>query len=480
MRTRSLDDLINDAGGPLNVLRSHTYDIVGGPPDITPPLIVPQVPQEFSLWEREARAWRESVALFDQSHHMEGLFIEGPDAQRLLASLSCNDLSRSTPNSAHQLICVNEDGQLIGDNIVFHLEENLFSIYGVSFAIDWVKYHAETSGYDVTARYDHRSPVYPNGHATSRPDFRYQIQGPLAGQLIEKLNGGPIGNVKFFHMTEITIAGVPCRALRHGMAGAIGLEVWGPWEHRDLVRDTIISSGQEFELRLVGGMAYLITAVESGWYQMTLPAIYTGDGLAAYRKWLPAGTAEGMQRLAGSLLHDRVEDYYRTPFDLGYGRLVGTKHDYIGKDALAAIKASGRAALKKVTLQWNPEDAAGLFAEMLIPGGRNVRNLHLPVMADKMEVHYDRISTGGTDIAGNSAYTVYTPNERAMLSLALVDPAVEIGDEIVIHWGEAGGGYGGGIVPATDIVEIRAIVSEAPYSRVAREDYRKPVMGTVA
>jgi vanillate/3-O-methylgallate O-demethylase len=101
-------------------------------------------------------------------------------------------------------------------------------------------------------------------------------------------------------------------------------------------------------------------------------------------------------------------------------------------------------------------------------------------MADKLNVHYDRISSGGTDIAGNSAYTVYTPNERAMLSLALVDSSVEIGDEIVIHWGEAGGGYGESVVPATDIIEIRAIVSQAPYSRVAREDYRKAVMGTVA
>ena len=79
-----------------------------------------------------------------------------------------------------------------------HLDENLFSVYGVPFALDWVRYHAETGGWDVTATYDERSPVYPNGHATARPAFRYQIQGPQAGALIEKLNGGPIGDVKSF------------------------------------------------------------------------------------------------------------------------------------------------------------------------------------------------------------------------------------------------------------------------------------------
>ena len=97
-----------------------------------------------------------------------------------------------------------------------------------------------------------------------------------------------------------------------------------------------------------------------------------------------------------------------------------------------------------------------------------------------MEVHYDRISSGGSDIRGNSAYTGYTPNERSILSLALVDPAVEIGDEIVIHWGEAGGGYGDAVVPATDIAEIRATVSPAPYTRVAREDYRKRAISGAA
>jgi vanillate/3-O-methylgallate O-demethylase len=411
---------------------------------------------------------------------MNGLFVEGPDAQRLLTSLACNDLSASTPNSAHQLICVNEDGQLIGDDILFHLDENRFSIYGVPFALDWVRFHAETGGYDVTATWDERSPVYPNGHATSRRDFRYQIQGPLAGALIEKLNGGPIGKVRFFHMTEITIAGIRCRALRHGMAGAIGLEVWGPWEHRDRVRDTIIEAGQEYGLRLVGGMSYLIGAFESGWYQMLVPAIYTGASMAEYRRWLPADSLEGVLRLTGSLELDRVEDYYRSPYDLGYGRLVGTEHDYIGKDALTAIRESGKPSLKKVTLRWHREDAARLLSEMLTPDGKDVRALHLPTLADKLDAHYDRISRGGDVIEGNSAFTGYTPNERALLSLALVDSSVEVGEEIVIHWGEAGGGYGGNVVPATDIVEIRTVVCPAPYTQAARGEYRKNAIGTAA
>ena len=34
---------------------------------------------EFSNWRDEQVAWRETAALFDQSHHMTDLQFEGPD-----------------------------------------------------------------------------------------------------------------------------------------------------------------------------------------------------------------------------------------------------------------------------------------------------------------------------------------------------------------------------------------------------------------
>ena len=467
--SQNLQSLLHEAGGPLNLLRAHKFDRTDANPAYQPQQIVPVIPQEFSLWERETRSWRESVALFDQTHHMSGLFLEGPDARRLLSDLAINDFTGSRPGTARQIVCVNDDGDLIGDGIVFHLEDERFSAYGAGFVQNWLMYHAQTGDYDVLAEYDPKAPVYPNGFANTRPDCRYQIQGPLAGALIEKLNGGPLGDLKFFHMTEMTIGGQRCRALRHGMAGAPGLEVWGPYEHREAIRDAIIEAGREFGLQLVGGMAYLIGAIESGWYQAVVPAIYTSDALRGYREWLPADQGEGMIRLAGSQALPRVEDYHRTPFDLDYGKLIRFDHEFVGRDAL--LRRRDEPALRKVTLQWNPEDAGSLFTQMLTPGGRNVRFLHLPAMCDKLDKHYDTLTLDGRGV-GNSAYTAYSANERSLLSLALVDDTVRIGDEVVIGWGEAGGGYGSAVTPATDIVPIRATVSPAPFAQVAREDYR--------
>ena len=70
-------------------------------------------------------------------------------------------------------------------------------------------------------------------------------------------------------------------------------------------------------------------------------------------------------------------------------------------------------------------------------------------------------------------FSGYSYNERSMLSLGVVDPDVEIGTEIKIVWGEAGGGSQKATVERHKQIEVRAVVSPVPYSKVARETYAK-------
>lgn len=72
---------------------------------------------------------------------------------------------------------------------------------------------------------------------------------------------------------------------------------------------------------------------------------------------------------------------------------------------------------------------------------------------------------------GLSTFTGYSFNERALLSLAVVDNDVELGNEVRITWGQDARAP---LLPASEPhrqVEIRAIVSPCPYSEVARADY---------
>ena len=68
-------------------------------------------------------------------------------------------------------------------------------------------------------------------------------------------------------------------------------------------------------------------------------------------------------------------------------------------------------------------------------------------------------------------FSGYSYNERSMLSLSTIDPEVEIGTEVALVWGEEGGGSRKTTVERHTQIDIRAMVSPAPYSRVAREFY---------
>jgi vanillate/3-O-methylgallate O-demethylase len=77
----------------------------------------------------------------------------------------------------------------------------------------------------------------------------------------------------------------------------------------------------------------------------------------------------------------------------------------------------------------------------------------------------------GGKLVGFSMFSGYSHNERSMLSLGVVDPDVEIGTEVTLVWGEEDGGTRKTTVERHRQMEIRAIVSPAPYSKVAREEY---------
>ncbi len=469
---RNLEELLQAVGDPIAFLRAPKQWERTEPADYVPPLIIPQVPSEFSSWEREQRAWREGVALFDQSHHMDGVYLSGADTHQLLASLAANRLSGSTPGRAHQIVLCNHDGYLIGDGILFHLAPGEWFMCGAPFAVNWVRFNVERSGLDIAAEYEGRSPVYANGHSNTRRHCRYQIQGPNAWALIEELNAGPVGDVPFFHLTELTIAGHRVHALRHGMAGSPGLEIWAPWELRDELRDEIAAVGRPYGLAFVGAHAYLTGTIESGWIASPLSAIYTGTALRSYREWLTLDHIEAMQGLVGSHQAASVEEYYVTPYDLGYARIVDLEHEFPGRDALAQL--SPEESRKPVSLVWNADDAASLLRNMLDPDAPRYKLLHLPtcgLVGEHCVCGYDTV-TAGDAFAGLALQASYTANERAIINLALVERTLEVGDEVVVRWGEAGGGFGDLVAEATEPLSIRATVGPIPYSRVARTEYR--------
>ncbi len=455
MSPRNLEEVLKAAGNTVDLLRNSQIGAY----------VYPVVAPEFSNWRSEQEAWRKSAVLFDQSHHMVDLFIEGPDATKLLSYLAINSFEGFTPEKAKQFVPVSYDGHVIGDGILFHLSPNKYVFVGRAPSANWIMFHAETGGFDVQIIKDDRSPSRPMGKPVVRQYYRYQIQGPNAKAIIEELNGGPMPDIKFFNMGYINIAGRQVRALRHGMAGAPGLEIWGPYGEGDEVKNAILEVGKNHGLHQVGSRAYATNTLESGWIPSPLPAVYTGEKMKAFREWLPAASYEATGALGGSYISQNIEDYYVSPYDIGYGPFVKFDHDFIGREALEKMDKTKR---RKVTLAWNGEDVAKVFASMFT-GENRYKYIDLP-LSNYANSNYDKVVADGHD-AGFSMFTGYSYNERSMLSLATVDADVKIGNEVKIVWGEPDGGSRKTTVERHEQIEIRAIVSPVPYSKTAREAY---------
>ena len=267
----------------------------------------------------------------------------------------------------------------------------------------------------------------------------------------------------------MNIAGEQVRTLRHGMAGAPGLEIWGPYETYDKTRDAILEAGREFGLEPCGSRAYSTNTLESGWIPSPLPAVYSSEEQRKYREWLPAEGYEATNALAGSYVTDDIRDYYLNPWELGYGSFVKFDHDFIGREALEGIdKESQR---RKVTLEWNNEDVAKLMASQL--GEEEPYQFFDLPNANYGSSNFDRVEDADGQLVGLSLFTGISSNERKALSLATVAPDVPLGAEVRVIWGEPDGGSKKTTVQPHRQLAVRAIVSPAPYSAMAREEYQQ-------
>lgn len=458
MSAKNLQEVLDQAGSTVDLLRNSQLGTY----------IYPVVPAEFTNWRRETIAWAESAVLFDQTHHMVNLFVSGPDALKLLTDTGINSTAKFPVDTAKQFVPVSPEGGVIGDGILFHLAEEEYVFVGRAPVANYLQWKG-SSGYNLDIRLDQRSPMRPYGLPVKRDVWRFQIQGPNAWKIIEKLNGAPVEQVKFFRMGYMNIAGEQVRWLRHGMAGAPGLEIWGPYESYFKIRDAILEAGQEFGIEPCGSRAYSCNTLESGWIPSPLPAIYTAEELRPFREWLGADSYEATNAIAGSFVSDKIEDYYLNPWELGYGGFVKFDHDFVGRSALEAIDPATQR--RKVTLAWNKEDVAKILSYLVDDEGPDYQFFDLP-NANYGSSNYDSVQDADGNNVGLSVFTGYSTNERKVLSLATVNPDVPLGAEVTVVWGEPDGGSRKTTVQPHEQLKVRAIVSPAPYSVMAREDYQ--------
>ncbi len=451
----SLESMLAGTGDIVDLLRNQQ---VG-------PNVYPGVPAEYSNWRSEQWAWQHTAVLYNQSYHMVDLEVRGPDAFAMLNYLAINSFKGFVPDKAKQFVPCTPAGHVIGDVILFYLEEERFNLVGRAPSIEWVEFHAASGKWNVEVERDERWAMRTDG---KRKNYRFQVQGPNAMKIIEKATGITPPDLKFFNITHLTIAGKTVHALRHGMAGQPGWELYGPWEDYGAVHAALVEAGKEYGMALVGGRAYSSNTLESGWIPSPLPAIYTGDDLKPFREWLSANSYAGKCSIGGSYVPDSIEGYYLTPWDLGYGPFVKFDHDFIGREALEKIAAGPHR--KKVTLALDNEDVMRVQSSALSKGDR-AKFMEYPSAVYAMHP-FDEVRAEDGSLVGLSTWIGYTANEGKFLTLAMLDAKyAEPGTKVSLIWGEPNGGTSKPTVEPHVQTAIKAVVAAVPYVEAARDNY---------
>ena len=353
MSQQNLEQVLQAAKSPVDLLRNSQIGAY----------VYPVVPTEFTqLARRAARLARDGGAVRPVASH-GGTLVDG--SRRPQDAVASRDQQlrevsgRTAPSSSRPC---SYDGYVIGDVIMFHLAENELNLVGRAPTVNWVQFHARDR------RIQRRGAHATTGRRRTRGQggrsaqhYRYQMQGPNAEQCSKAERRSDSATSSSSTWTRSTSRAGRCARCATAWPARPGLEIWGPYEEREEIREAILEAGKDFGLVQVGSRAYATNTLESGWIPSPLPAVYTGEKMKKYREWLPANGYEATGSLGGSFVSNNIEDYYVTPVRARL-RIVREVRPRLHRPRGAREDGQGQPQRQKVTFVWNGEDVRQVIA----------------------------------------------------------------------------------------------------------------------
>ena len=197
-------------------------------------------PIRFDSFESEFETLLHGVTLWDVAVE-RCLEIGGPDGFRFAQLLTPRDLSRCAVGQGKYVLICDSDGGIINDPVLTRMDENTFwfalaSSDALLFARGLKNAYPEL---DVTIREADVAPL--------------QVQGPKSRDLMAKLLGPEILDLRYYFWTESKIAGAPVVITRTGWTSEVGYEVYLTDTTKGVeVYEAIMEAGQEFGIRPTG------------------------------------------------------------------------------------------------------------------------------------------------------------------------------------------------------------------------------------
>ena len=251
------------------------------------------IPRDFGNPEQNFWNLIEKAILCDVAVERQ-VEITGPDAFKFTQLITPRDLSKLAVGQCKYVLITNNDGGILNDPVLLRLAENHFWLsLADSDILLWAQGVAVNSGLNVEIKEPDVSPL--------------QLQGPISGEIMIKLFGENIKDLRYYWLREYNLDGIPLIVSRTGWSSELGYEIYlRDGSKGNELYEKIMNAGKEFGLQ--------------------------------------PGHTSTIRRIEGGMLSYHADaDINTNPFELGYDRLVNLDSDinFIGKKALKKIKDEG-------------------------------------------------------------------------------------------------------------------------------------------
>ncbi|HMJ58846.1 MAG TPA: aminomethyltransferase family protein, partial [Gemmatimonadales bacterium] len=199
--------------------------------------------------EREYHAIRSSAALFDVSP-LYKYMITGRDAPRLLDRVVTRDVGKAKVGQVLYTPWCDPQGKVIDDGTISVLAQGRYRMTAADPNLRWL--HLNAAGLDVAIE------------EVSEQTAALSLQGPSARAVLQNAAQQDLASLKYFHLTDAKIRGIPVTISRTGYTGDLGYEIWLDAAHALSLWDALIETGTPYGITPAGMLALDVARIEAG------------------------------------------------------------------------------------------------------------------------------------------------------------------------------------------------------------------------
>jgi aminomethyltransferase len=253
------------------------------------------MPVQYSGIIDEHNTVRNGVGVFDVSH-MGEFIVKGPNALAFLQNIVSNDVSKIVPGQAQYSYLPNEEGGIVDDLLVYHLDDGNYMcvVNAGNIEKDWAWFNKNnTQGAELHNISDHTALL--------------AIQGPKAAEALQSLTDINLSEIPYYRFVRGTFAGVKNVIISAtGYTGSGGFEIYFNNAHAEEIWNKIFQAGAPQGIKPIGLGARDTLRLEKGY------CLYGND------------------------INDST-----SPIDAGLAWVTSMKKDFIAKDIIQAVKEKG-------------------------------------------------------------------------------------------------------------------------------------------